>query len=87
MNNIYLIYGDEDYFIDKEIKKVCPFCGKEYILRYLTYPCKLEDKRNTTIFCPRCNKNIESNLIINILKSSKEKNVKIINCLNFKRDQ
>ena len=22
MNNIYLIYGDEDYFIDKEIKKI-----------------------------------------------------------------
>ena len=46
-------------------------------------------KKNIALYTKlkESNKKIESNFIKNKLKSSKEINVKIISCLNFKKDQ
>lgn len=33
---------------------VCPSCKKEFLVEYITYPCKMEDKRMETVACHYC---------------------------------
>lgn len=43
-----------------EIKKVCDKCKKEFIVRFLKYPCKLDEKRESYITCPYCQNVVET---------------------------
>ena len=35
----------------------CPKCNREFVLEYITHPCKLEDKRIEAIPCHYCGAN------------------------------
>ena len=43
-----------------DIKKLCQFCNNEFIVRILEYPSNCDDRRESYITCPYCNKVVEN---------------------------
>lgn len=40
--------------------KICPNCEKKYEEKHITYPCNLDDTRDSYINCPYCGYVIEN---------------------------
>ena len=38
----------------KEEKHICKICEKEFVIRWIEYPSKLDDARISYYFCPYC---------------------------------
>lgn len=43
-----------------DTKKICKFCNKEFIARILDYPCNCDDRRDSYITCPYCDRVVEN---------------------------
>ena len=42
--------------------KICEKCKKTIVYKIETLPCKMEDKRFESLFCPNCNYEVEKDI-------------------------